>query len=237
MSSTDTLDQQADDAPSYWRSPRTIAAAVVLGCVAATVAWMTATGGQNHTAAPGAYGSACGLSGGSTAAPTTAPDVQWQNLDGTWLPVSATQGPGRRPATGPWSCYAHTPTGAVLAAFGIGARMASAADFSAVVKQQTVPGPGQTALLKQGPGGTPANDPPVPIGYKLNGSVGETTTITVYVRQGGKNLRCPATVQWIGGDKGDWALRLTPDGGVSPGCEALPTDLRGLDFISWGPNS
>jgi hypothetical protein len=216
-----------DKPNSYWRSPRTIAAAAAV--------WATTSGGAHHDTT--AYGSACGLSGGSTAAPTTAPDVQWQNVDGTWLPVSSTQGPGQRPATGPWSCYAHTPTGAVLAAFGIGARMASAADFSSVVKQQTVPGPGQTALLRQGPGGTPANGPPVPIGFKLNGSVDDTVTITVYVRQSGKNLRCPATVQWIGGDKGDWALRLTPDGGVSPGCEALPTDLRGLDFISWGPNS
>lgn len=236
MSSTDALDQQADDATSYWRAPRTIAAAVVLGCVAATVAWMTATGGQNHTAAPAAYGSACGLAGGSTASPTESPAVQWQNIDGNWLPVSTTQGPGRRSATGPWTCYAHTPTGAVLAAWGIPAGW-TPTNFSTAVRQQSVPGAGQAALLKQGPGDTPANQRPTPTGFRINAYDGQSATVTFYMRQRGTNVSCASTVQWVGADKGDWALRPAADGSDVSACQILPADLRGLDFVTWGPNA
>jgi hypothetical protein len=163
--------------------------------------------------------------------------VQWQNVDGAWLPVSTTAGPGRRSATGPWSCFARTPTGAVLAALTISTRMGVATDFAGVVKAQTLPGPGQEVQLKKGQERHPANDQALPVGFKVNSYDPAAATITFYVRQRGLTGRCSSTVQWVGGAGGDWLLRLAPDGSSVSACERVPDDLAGLDFVAWGPNS
>lgn len=233
--------EHGDDG-SYWHSKRTMTAGLVLVLVAVAAVWALTTGGDDKpttetatTAA--AYESACGLTGGNTATPTTGPEVQWQNLDGNWLPVSTTQGPGQRNASGPWTCYAHTPTGAVLAAVGIPARMSEARNFLSVVKQQTLPGPAQKALIRAGTGDVPVAERAVPLGYRINSYDGDAATITVYVRQRGANIGCAAGVQWIGGEKGDWVLRLGSDGSVWLGCQQLTGDLDAVDFVSWGPQS
>jgi hypothetical protein len=228
----------AGEAPgSYWRSPRTIAAAVVLTCVTATIAWAATTGSHGKNSPAAAYGSACGLTGGSTAPPAEAPTVQWQNVDGAWLPVSTTQGPGRRSATGPWSCYAHTPTGAVLAALTIPTLLGVTGGFAGVVKQQTVPGPGQDALLKQGQSRNAANDQVTPFGFAINSYDDTAATVTFYVRKRASSIRCSSTVQWIGASNGDWDLRLATDGSVASACEQVPDAQRAPGFVSWGPNS
>lgn len=233
-------DAWGDDEPgAYWRSPRTFAAAAVLACIAAAAVWTVATGGQQEKAGPAGYASACGLVGGSTAEPSTAPQVQWQNLDGDWLPVSTTHGPGRRTATGPWTCYSHTPTGAVLAAWSIPQRLNSVDDFPRAVKQQTLPGAGQTALLTQGLGGfTPVDERPLPTGFKVNYYDGSTATITLYGRQRGAEYGCASNVQWVGGDSGDWKLRVNPEGRSLGGCQQVaPTNLRDRAVVAWGPTS
>jgi hypothetical protein len=225
-----------DSTNSFWHSRRTLAAGLVLVAVAIGATW--AALGRSQDSHPGAagYDSACGLQGGATATPTTAPDVQWENIDGNWLPVSTSQGPGRRSASGPWSCYAHTPTGAVLAAWGIPAGW-TPTDFAGAVKQQTVPGPGQDALLKQGLGSTPANQRPTPTGFRVNAYDGQSATVTFYMQQRGTNVSCASSVQWIGADAGDWALRPSIDGSDLTGCQLSPPDPRASDFVAWGPNS
>jgi hypothetical protein len=230
-----------DQDGSYWHSKRTVAAGLVLVLLALAVVWTLTTGDddkQTAKAAPAAYESACGLTGGTTAEPTTAPDVQWHNRDGEWFPVSAEHGPGQRSATAPWTCYAHTQTGAVLAAWGIPAGVAVASNFDAAVREQTMPGVGQLALLKQGPGTLAAAARPTPIGFKVHGSDEQGTTVTFYVRQRGAVARCASTVQWSGGATGDWALLLASDGAALSNCERLSEDaLRAADFVAWGPNS
>jgi hypothetical protein len=219
-------------------SRRALAAGAVLVLAAVGAIWaLTTSGSDNPTATAAAYDSACGLTGGSTATPTTGPEVQWQNVDGNWLPVSTTQGPGKRSATGPWSCYAHTPTGAVLAAWGIPARMGVATDFAGVVKQQTLPGPAQAALIRTGPGKTPVADRPVPVGYRINSYDATAATITMYARQRGATISCAAGVQWVGAEKGDWILRLGSDGSVWLGCQQVSDDLTSLGLVPWGPQS
>jgi hypothetical protein len=223
-----------EDARSYWHSRKTVAAGLVLILAATGAAWAALSGGHDHAAAPIGYGSACGLVGGDTAMPTKGPAVQWQNIDGNWLPISTTQGPGRRSATAPWTCYAHTPTGAVLAAWDIPGRMVPGT-LAAVVKQQTLPGPGQAALLASGLGAGPVDE--VPVGFEINAYDGGTATITLYAQKAAVVARCSTALQWVGGDKGDWALRLAPDGSGRVGCEQVLTDLRPQNFVAWGPHS
>ncbi|HEX3649508.1 MAG TPA: hypothetical protein VHV49_13860 [Pseudonocardiaceae bacterium] len=222
-----------DSTNSFWHSRRTLAAGLVLVAVAIGATWAAVDRSQDSHPGAAGYDSACGLHGGSTATPTTGPDVQWQNIDGNWLPVSTTEGPGRRSATGPWSCYAHTPTGAVLAALDIAGRM-NREDLTSVVQQQTVPGPGQAALLAGGVEAAATNE--VPAGFDINAYDGSTTTITLYARKGDITGRCSTGLQWIGGRTGDWALRLAPDGSNRVSCEQVTNDQHDPNFIAWGPN-
>jgi hypothetical protein len=233
---TDDLDEHGFD----WHSRRTLAAGLVLVFVAVGAAWALSTGHHKGTDSGKAseYDSACDLTGGTTATPTTGPDVQWQNVDGAWLPISTAQGPGRRSATGAWSCFGHTPTGAVLAAWTISNRMGVATDFIGLIKQQTVPGPGQAIQLKQGQTRNAANDQATPFGFTINGQDASTATVTFYARQRNASLRCSATVQWVGAGNGDWLLRLAADGSPVTNCESVPADSHGgPGFVAWGPNS
>jgi hypothetical protein len=227
------------DASSYWHSRKTVAAGLVLILAAGGAAWAVLGGGHSNKQTVGtaaaAYDSACGLHGGTNATPTTAPDVQWQDVDGNWQPVSTTEGPGRRNPAGAWSCFAHTPTGALLAAWTIPERAEAAADFTWVVKQQTMPGPGQDAQLKQGQIRHPAVNQAVPIGFKINAYDATAATVTFYARDLGATYRCTSGVQWAGGTHGDWLLRVAPDGSTFTGCEKVPGTL-GPDVVTWGPN-
>jgi hypothetical protein len=226
-----------DSTNSFWHSRRTLAAGLVLVAVASGATWAAVDRSQDSHPGAAGYDSACGLHGGATATPTTAPDVQWQNDGGDWLPVSNTQGPGRRDTNGAWSCFARTPVGAVLAAWTIPARLGDAAEFTAVVKQQTLPGPGQDARLKQGQTRHLASDEPLPLGFRVNAYDGSIATITFYVRQPGLTGRCASSVQWVGGKAGDWELRFATDGSAVFGCEKVADNLAGLDLVAWGPNS
>jgi hypothetical protein len=114
--------------------------------------------------------------------------------------------------------------------------MGVAENFAGIVKQQTVPGPGQTLLLQRGQSKHHASDQVVPFGFKINGYAQDVATVTFYGRQSGVGVRCTTAVQWAGGATGDWLLRLAPDGSGLLDCERLLADLQNSDFVAWGPN-
>jgi hypothetical protein len=238
-----TTDKPPADHPdegSYWHSRKTVAAGLVLALVAAAAAWAALSGndGPAPAASPAAYDSACGLTGGSTAEPTRGPDVQWQNLNDNWLPISATQGPGRRENGGAWSCFAHTRTGAVLAALTIPSVVHAADDFASAVREQTVPGSAQLAMLKRGQDRDTPADPAAPVGFVLDYYDEATATVTFYVRASIVAARCTATVQWFGGPNGDWLLRPASDGRALTSCGKAPDDFAANpEFVAWGPHA
>jgi hypothetical protein len=217
-----------------------LAAAIVLaGAAIATVPLTTghhsSAAGHDHVAAA-AYDSACGLTGGSNATPTTTPATQWQSVadgfgnDGWSAAITTAYGPGVRTPDGPWSCFARTPTGAAIAAYSIGLRINVAKDFSAVVKKQTATGPGQAALLAKGPSVTPGS-PTIPAGFVIDSYTAQAAAVRYYLRQGGLTFTCSVNVQWSGGEKGDWLLELAADGGTSTSCvQGAPNR-----FVPWGP--
>ncbi len=227
---------------------RTVAiGAVVLAVVVAGLTWVVVSrDGDDAPAtapAPGspsptssvspptageAYDSACGLKGGSTQIPTSEPaDIKWTRIEGWAFPISASAGPGKRPATGPWSCFARTPMGAVLAAYTIDLRMAVVDDagFDAIVEQQVSPGVGRDALVALG------NQKPESItdtkGFIVESYTPDDAIISLYVVQQGQSATCSVEVQWR---DGDWRLRALPDGSTSSGCvRAAPPK-----FVPWG---
>jgi hypothetical protein len=124
--------------------------------------------------------------------------------------------------------------GAVLAAWTIPFRTDVAKDFTAVVRDQTLPGPGQDALLKQGQIPHPLTDRVEPLGFKILSYTPDAASVSFHVTQYGHDFRCGAEVAWVGGATGDWLLRLQPDGNVLSTCRPLAATETG-EFVAWGP--
>jgi hypothetical protein len=233
-------DDDTDDM-AYWRSPKTIGSTFVLLIVVVLLVWIVGTSGSGDqpSSQPGnafagngssAYDSACGLSGGSTQIPTDAPPTTWNNLNGWYHAVSEAHGPGKRTENGPWSCFARTPMGAVMAAYTIPMRIAMAENFTTVVQQQTVPGIGQTTLLAEGQPPMTAS-PAIALGFRVDAYTPSEATVSYYLSQNGAQYTCSMHVQWFGGSNGDWLLRPESNGDTYSGC------VRGAPsrYVAWGP--
>ena len=90
---------------------------------------------------------------------TTAPTATWALVGTTAAPSIEGQGPGKIDGDGFRSCYARTPTGALVAAANYAAIGSYAPLRARFYDEATVPGPGRDALLKKpitggGEGGT-----------------------------------------------------------------------------------
>jgi hypothetical protein len=232
----------------FFAQPRTIWAGIAAGVLIVVLAiWLFAGGATTPAPRAGAataaatatpspapspmYESACGLSGGTTGSPTAQPrDLTWVALGGWYLPISPSAGPGVRSAAGSWKCFARTRTGALLAAAVIGLRADGLADdFATVIREQTMPGPLQDAKIQAGKQVMPSAST-APLGFKIDKDyTDDEATIYLYVTQGGKgDFTCTVIVQWY---KGDWRIRLAPDGGSAQSCVQGPPVG---DYIHWG---
>jgi len=173
--------------------------------------------------------------GDQTIPATAPPGVSWTVFHGMALPESQTFGPTQ--VTGDVAAgYAHSPTGALLAAANINIRYVFADDWRTVVAEQTVPGPGQDAFARL--------RAQIPVDTFQPGSRGQYTAfrfvnytpeiatiqfVTQFASNGGTQQLSTFTVQW---DGKDWRLVLQPNGAGGP--EATP--LSSLDgFTPWGP--
>jgi hypothetical protein len=103
-----------------------------------------------------------------------------------------------------------------------------------VVRWQTLPGPGQNALLKQGQVPHSLTDRVEPLGFRIVSYSPDVATVSFHVTQYGQDFRCAAQVQWTGGTTGDWLLRLQPDGNTLSTCQRLQPAEAG-QFVRWGP--
>lgn len=81
-----------------------------------------ARGGVSPSAT-GPTNSRCRTAPPDNITPTAPPsDLTWRNVGTVLVPVSAADGPARHTGAA-WSCYAHSPMGAVLASYGIPATL------------------------------------------------------------------------------------------------------------------
>ncbi len=218
---------RTDRTGSVWSSPSFLAAlVVVLVLIAAAVAAIVNhTGGDTPAAAPTTAPSGTASAGGATtpavldtAIPTAAPVTAWADYHGVLIPTSATAGPAR--VSGDIaSGFAHSPTGALLAATQLPVRRILAADWSTVLTTSVVPGPGvavwRSTRSQLGTEiTTPAGGWTQTAGYRflaynpnqaviqfLNSASTGDFTVTV------------TTVAWTGGD---WKLVLQPNGDDTP---------------------
>ena len=207
-------------------------AVIALVLLAPAAASAAPAGKPRHPAPerPRAASQRCPSLPSGTAIPPGPPaGLSWQRVGALPVPVAPSAGPTRR--TGPaWSCYAHSPVGAVMAAFGIPAALCGP-QWQAATAREVVPGPGLTAFLAAGASQRYA--PPTaavarPAGFAVVAYTSEQATVEVLVPDGRQYAASFRTLAWSGVD---WRLVMLPDGTAGPGPQVLATTAG---FTLWG---
>jgi hypothetical protein len=226
-----------------WRQARWVVPAALLLILIVIAVTVLATSGRapHREKSPGRQATgasrsgqdqACPADGSGQSIPTAPPpDLVWKNVGAILVPTSATAGPGRIEGS-IWSCYAHTPTGAMLAAYDIFATL-TGPDWHAVAEREIAPGPGQRAFIAAGLSQKYAPPQPgtvaQPVGFTVVTYTSQQATIQTLSDDGnGAYLSDQRTVAWIGGD---WKLVMTPDGTVGPDPQVV-SSANG--FVLWG---
>lgn len=152
--------------------------------------------------------------------------IKWDDQTGWPLPISPTDGPAERVQGGTWSCYARTPSGAVVAAYVISMRASGLADdWIGVTRAQSVPGPGVEAHIAAG---VPTASPVTPRGFQIAAYSDDRATVRYYLHTGEGDASCTIDVAWYAAD---WRLVIGDDGSTATGCTTeVPTT-----FTPWGP--
>ncbi|MDX2938951.1 hypothetical protein [Streptomyces ipomoeae] len=175
----------------------------------------------------------CRTDDSDTAKPTKAPKDFYWKANGTGLvPVSKTAGPLK--FDGPvWSCFAHTPMGAVMAVHSITDHL-SYKGWRKVVEKQVVPGEGRDALVatRSQEADQPTTGSPDAGGYAgftVLSYNADQATVMVLVRGMGDGGYGSASVS-VHWQDGDWKLAPDPDGTVYSGM----AQIDGTDgFVTW----
>jgi hypothetical protein len=182
-------------------------------------------------ASPGDRAGGCDVPSGPQAIPVSAPTgVTWQLYDTVALPFSAQAGP--TVINGDVArCYAHSPTGALLATVQIAVRYALATNWQAVIADQVMPGIGRNVYAAERPGADvtiQAGQFGQFAGFQFVTYTSALAVVQVVVQlPSGEMQATTMTVQWSGGD---WRLQLQPDGSPGPNVQQVP-NLIG--FIPW----
>lgn len=183
-------------------------------------------GGSPSTPAttPAASSSGCSLPVGNQAVPSASPpaDTSWNQVGSMQTPQApSTLGPQR--TNGVWNtCFAHNPSGALLAAFNLWAE-STAAPSGEVYRHLAIDVPSQayktaSRLDDQGPVQF--------AGYRYQSYTPSTAQVLVVVRgPQGKLGAFATTMRWVGSD---WRYSFPPGGQLS--LQVIP-DLTG--YVQW----
>ena len=187
---------------------------------------------SSRTAAPTttSEASVCGLGAVDLSGTlNTAPSATWALVGTTAAPSIKDQGPGKVEQDSYRSCYARTPTGALVAA----ANYAAVGSYGPLRKkfyeQATVPGPGRDALLAKpipgaGNGGTRVQI----AGFRLLRYDGKTADVDLAFRTANGAMGAMVfNLQWSGGD---WKIRIADDGSELSPVTQIPS-LNG--YVLW----
>jgi hypothetical protein len=237
------------------RSRRTvlIAAVVVAALLVAVIGWLVTQDEGNDGTRPGAQetrptatdasstpegdeGSECqGLAGETDELPEGPPDdLSYEVENRAVIPVSDTYGPADRSGA-VWTCFSHSPMGAVMAAETISTRRIASRDRVQVGEEQLVDNEGREVYLRA----VRATDPDdltaepgtfaQPAGFRVESYTGESAVVALVWRHKDGVLRAGIlTVVW---EDDTWRLQLLPDGSDT----AALTPVASLDdYIAWG---
>jgi hypothetical protein len=169
--------------------------------------------------------------------PRSAPTaVTWEFETDMLIPRQQQGGPAEMDQAGVRSCFAHSPTGAVLAAMVILGQIRNPALTERVLLQQVVANQGRTRALAEAkatptPGDTAPPGQSQFTGFKVLDYLQNRAVIAIAVRIDDSNVASmPVTMVWKGGD---WRAELKEDGSFNG--EVEPDLLRSLDgYVRFG---
>ncbi|RZT14647.1 hypothetical protein EV649_5422 [Kribbella sp. VKM Ac-2569] len=184
---------------------------------------------------PNSHTGGCRAKNPSQAIPRIAAPVavSWQFEGKMLIPIQAASGPTSTSANGVRSCFAHSPTGAVLAAMVLLGQLQNPEVGIAALHSRVYPGPGRDAAIAEArqTARTPSSTVPGDIqfaGFKvLDYPPNATRTIIQVVADldGKAYGAMPVTMRWY---RSDWYVELQPDGSLNGSVEPdILTSLSG----------
>lgn len=250
----------ADEGRSVWTRPAFVGSAVLLLALAILAVWLltrgdgapagpgsaaspsateaptsgrTGTADAPTTAPPSPRPSVCGLTAEADSGTLTrAPETGWELVGTVAAPSVEGMGPGAV-EDGLRTCYARTPTGALLAAANVAAMGSNATLVERMTAEMTAEGPGREAALERiADEGAPAV--PGAVRYQIRGfrlldySGTEASVDLALGVDGGLTGSFVLDLRW---EDGDWKVVLTDDGGLGSLPAPVP-DLTGYTLWS-----
>jgi hypothetical protein len=182
----------------------------------------------------GATGSpGCGQPAGDQSVPVAAPrDAEWVVYRRVVVPQSAQIGPGRTDADGFRHCFAHSPTGAVFAAYHAIAAFEDGAKAVATARKLLLPGPDRDRMLREVEleADQPADGESAQLaGFRIIDASRDRLSVALAMRVGDGYGSATLTLAWY---DGDWRV-VAPRPGEQFGAPfAQLDDLAG--FVPWG---
>jgi hypothetical protein len=155
------------------------------------------------------------------------PAVTWQFDADMLIPLQVAGGPATTASNGVRSCFAHSPTGAVLAALVLLGQIQNPDLTDAVLATRVVPGPGRNRAIAEAkdPSTLDATGQVQFAGFKVIDYLPDRAIIQVAAELNHQDVASlPVTMVW---SDGDWKAALRPDGSFNG--EVAPDVLVGLD--------
>ena len=162
-----------------------------------------------------------------------APAAQWSLLGTTAAPAVEGQGPGRIEDDGFRSCFAHTPTGAVVAAANLAAMGSYAPLRPRFNREAIAPGPGRDAVLAKPlpQGGTDGVRLQL-AGFRLLRYTGAQADLDLaLLASTGQLFGATLFLEWA---EGDWKARMADDGSDLSSISPI-NSLNG--YVAWSAES
>lgn len=146
------------------------------------------------------------------------------------VPRSSMFGPAVTDPDGFRRCFAHSPTGAVFAAYSAYAAMADQGEVVGTARKLMVPGPATDALIRELQADTSASGYSVPqlAGYRVIDAGPDRVSLMLATPVDSDYMSLTLTLVWYGGD---WRLQPPKDGEPVGAPFAQHRDLS--DFVAW----
>ncbi|GAA1709776.1 hypothetical protein GCM10009745_67130 [Kribbella yunnanensis] len=175
--------------------------------------------------------SGCSLSGGDQGVPVVAPAVDgWEVSRRVVVPRSTAFGPGVVDSDGFRRCFAHSPTGAVFAAYNVLAALGDQTKATATARKLMLPGPETDELLRATAKETSSTNTAQTqlAGYRVLAANRDQVTVTLAVPVETQYMSLTVTMVW---HDHDWRLQPPPSGAAIGAPFAQVRNLA--DFVKW----
>lgn len=178
-----------------------------------------------------AQSTGCNRAVGDQSIPLQPPAVDgWEVSSRIVVPRSSGFGPAKTDADGFRRCFAHSPTGAVYAAYSAYAAMADQDKVVTTARKLMVPGPGTDALIRELQTDQSASGYTVPqiAGYRVIDAGPDRVTLMLATSVNTAYMSLTLTLVW---HDGDWRLQPPAPGEPVGAPFAQHRDLS--DFVAW----